>query len=254
MTTAKPFEPKAGELLRHLVRRRRYELGLSRAHVDVLSGLRPEALIRIESGRTRFPDRETLLLVSAALGIPYMDLFRALQETRRMKPPLPPRRAVSRQHLEARRLVGGADPVWRPGRCGTPRGGAAHDYYRERLCDPCRAARSEYVRSRRPSLHRPLTAHRNQWGYVQVRPTKGGLWRAYVSTGGPQLWGDYFADPELAARIRDRRAMELLGTAARLNFPESPENLRAYALLMEQPAADDCGARASVADYTPRSR
>jgi hypothetical protein len=30
--------------------------------------------------------------------------------------------------------------------------------------------------------------------------------------------------------------MELLETAARLNFPESPENLRAHALLKEQPA------------------
>ncbi|MEN6337259.1 MAG: AP2 domain-containing protein [Phycisphaerales bacterium] len=47
-----------------------------------------------------------------------------------------------------------------------------------------------------------------------------GKWRATIHIKGKSIWIGHFATEEEAARAYDRRAVELFGEFARLNFPE----------------------------------
>jgi hypothetical protein len=60
---------------------------------------------------------------------------------------------------------------------------------------------------------------RNQSGYVGVYPY-GKKWRALIGSRGKTLYREVFDDKVEAAKARDRKAYELFGPFAYLNFPE----------------------------------
>lgn len=62
----------------------------------------------------------------------------------------------------------------------------------------------------------------NTSGYKGVSVARGNRWRAYVSCGGKQYSEGTFDTPEEAARAHDRKALQLHGEFAFLNFPEEP--------------------------------
>ena len=69
-------------MLRHLLRRRRFELGLSQAQVVARTGLSVQTIVKIEIGRIGLSDRkptyiETLEALSYGLCIPLDELRRA---------------------------------------------------------------------------------------------------------------------------------------------------------------------------------
>lgn len=59
----------------------------------------------------------------------------------------------------------------------------------------------------------------NTSGYVGVATVRRGRYRAYVRERGKLVHLGYFSDPIEAAKARDRRASEVYGEFARLNFP-----------------------------------
>ncbi len=66
----------------------------------------------------------------------------------------------------------------------------------------------------------------NQTGYIGVIcrtdvSNPGTRYRAYVNHNGKTVWCGQFQTPEEAARAHDRRAIELQGKFAHLNFPNT---------------------------------
>jgi hypothetical protein len=60
---------------------------------------------------------------------------------------------------------------------------------------------------------------RNRSGFVGVSP-HGKKWRARIESGGRLVYCQVFADKVEAAKARDRKAYELFGPFAYLNFPD----------------------------------
>jgi hypothetical protein len=67
--------------------------------------------------------------------------------------------------------------------------------------------------------HRRRRRRRNQSGYLGVHPY-GKRWRAQINSGGKIVYQEVFEDKVEAAKARDRKAYELFGAAACLNFPD----------------------------------
>jgi hypothetical protein len=59
----------------------------------------------------------------------------------------------------------------------------------------------------------------NKSGFVGVSPY-GKKWRAQIRSGGKVVYREVFDDKVEAAKARDRKAYELFGPFAYLNFPE----------------------------------
>jgi hypothetical protein len=67
--------------------------------------------------------------------------------------------------------------------------------------------------------HRRRRRGRNQSGYLGVHPY-GKRWRAQINSGGKIVYREVFDDKVEAAKARDRKAYELFGPSAYLNFPD----------------------------------
>ncbi len=67
--------------------------------------------------------------------------------------------------------------------------------------------------------HRSRRRGRNRSGYLGVHPY-GKRWRAQINSGGQIVYQEVFDDKVEAAKARDRKAYELFGAVAYLNFPE----------------------------------
>ncbi len=87
-------------------------------------------------------------------------------------------------------------------------------------------ANGDTMDNRRANL-RLCTASQNCANRYKTRERRGvyqapnGKWRASVNSKGKRYHLGYFDDVEQAARARDRKATELFGEFAVLNFPES---------------------------------
>ncbi len=73
----------------------------------------------------------------------------------------------------------------------------------------CRPQENQHNRRRAP----------NQSGFVGVYPYRQ-KWRAEIHSGGKVVYREVFDDPVQAAKARDRKAYELFGSFAYLNFPD----------------------------------
>lgn len=260
MAPSKPFEPKAEEMLRHLLRRRRLELGLLRQEVSRLSGVRRETIRCLEQMSFTRPRDATLAKLSAALDIPVRFLVEALAVSEQITGHHVPRvlaydkswpcgtetgyarhrhlggklcdacrDAASAGHAERQALRG--TPVRRPA-CGTLSGYQKHKRSGTRPCEDCYEAARQYERQR--GGHKP---RESQSGYIGVYPsrrTSRQPWRAVVIArrGGAiaAQWEATFDTAEEAARARDAKALELQGHKAKLNFPGREDAMTTYAV------------------------
>ena len=71
-----------------------------------------------------------------------------------------------------------------------------------------------------------------------------GKWGATIGFEGKSIWLGYFTDEEEAARAYDRKAVELFGESARLNFPEEWPARRRGRVCAKQPVGKRRAARA----------
>jgi len=119
-------------MLRHLLRRRRWELGLTQVEVAVLGDLTPLTVGWSETGRTNNLRDETLRKFAFALEIPEEHLLAARAAAKRPRP-----RRISAPH-------------------GTVGGYTRHRWYDEEPCRECRDAYNDYQRDRYGNPRGPL--------------------------------------------------------------------------------------------------
>jgi hypothetical protein len=86
-----------------------------------------------------------------------------------------------------------------------------HNPINNRRCNLHNCTRQQNSCDRRP--------RRNQSGFVGVYP-HGKKWQARIRSGGKFVYREVFDDKVEAAKARDRKAYELFGSFAYLNFPE----------------------------------
>jgi hypothetical protein len=80
--------------------------------------------------------------------------------------------------------------------------------------------RRSNLRNCRPEENlRNRRRRRSKSGFVGVYP-RGKKWEASVRSGGKVVYREVFDDPVQAAKARDRKAYELFGSFAYLNFPD----------------------------------
>jgi hypothetical protein len=70
-----------------------------------------------------------------------------------------------------------------------------------------------------PENARNTRRGRSQSGFAGVYPYRR-RWKAQIFSGGKIVYREIFDDPVEAAKARDRKAYELFGSAAYLNFPD----------------------------------
>lgn len=209
-----------------------------------MSGVCKQTVAKLERGETVRSRASTIEGLSQGLGIPYKDLLAAQLASLSLRPILRPGSLASPAELEQRsqrRLERQREQrgVVRPGArpkaaCGSKWGARGHRKRGERPCPACVVAEREYLREYRrkhPRAPRPHKPNRSPSGLYGVRQV-GDSWVATVHAPNHR-WSMTFRDRGLAIRVRDRRALELVGLKARLNRPDSEESRSVRAMLQE---------------------